>query len=149
MQCGFVLGARTWQLRQLRNIHSPQSAAPRRAAAALKAEQQLRQLRHVDRDPPRLVLREQLRRRSPPRFILKINVRELLAAMVNHDKAGVQSYEPYFGTQIAALASPNGSAAFSNNRVPNCGTSGLLPFCYPTAQYGAGQGSIKALAGAR
>jgi hypothetical protein len=25
----------------------------------------------------------------------------------------------------------------------------LLPFCYPTAQYGAGQGSIKALAGTR
>ena len=25
----------------------------------------------------------------------------------------------------------------------------LLPFCYPTAQYGAGQGSIKALACAR
>jgi hypothetical protein len=31
-------------------------------ATALKAEQQLRQLRHVDRNPSRLVLREQLGR---------------------------------------------------------------------------------------
>jgi hypothetical protein len=29
-----------------------------RAATALKAEQQMRQLRHVDRNPSRLVLRE-------------------------------------------------------------------------------------------
>jgi hypothetical protein len=33
-----------------------------RAATALKVEQKLRQLRHIDRNPPRLVAREQLRR---------------------------------------------------------------------------------------
>jgi hypothetical protein len=32
-----------------------------RAATALKVEQKLRQLRHIDRNPPRLVAREQLR----------------------------------------------------------------------------------------
>jgi hypothetical protein len=37
-------------------------AAIRRAAVVLKAEQQLRQLRHVDRNPPRLIAREQLGR---------------------------------------------------------------------------------------
>jgi hypothetical protein len=32
------------------------------AAPALKAKQQLRQLRHIDRNPPRLILAEQLGR---------------------------------------------------------------------------------------
>jgi hypothetical protein len=77
------------RLRQRAWRCSPRSAAPHYArATALKAEQQLRQLRHVDRNPPRLVLREQLGGRAPAGLLLEINVSELLAAMVNHDKAG-------------------------------------------------------------
>jgi hypothetical protein len=65
--------------------YSPQSATPHRDP--LKAEQQLRQLRYIDPNPPRLVLREQLGGRSPAGLLLEINVSELLAATVNHDKA--------------------------------------------------------------
>jgi len=50
--------------------------------------QKLRQLRHVDRNPPRLVLREQLGERAPAGLLLEINVSELPAATVDHYKAG-------------------------------------------------------------
>jgi hypothetical protein len=46
------------------------------------ADQQLRQLRDIGRDPPRLVFREHLGRRSPPRFFLVIDIGKLLAAAV-------------------------------------------------------------------
>jgi len=55
MQCGFLL-ARTVAT-PAASRYSPRSAA---RPAALKAKQQLRQLRHVDRNPPRLILAEQL-----------------------------------------------------------------------------------------
>jgi hypothetical protein len=42
------------------------------------------------RDPPRLVFGEQLSYRSPARLILEIDVSELLAVGVAHDKAGFQ-----------------------------------------------------------
>jgi hypothetical protein len=58
-----------------------------RAAPALKAKQQLRQLRHIDGNPPRLVFGEQLGGRSSPRLVLEINVRERLAVVVADDKA--------------------------------------------------------------
>jgi hypothetical protein len=45
-----------------------------RCAAAL-VPQQLRQLRHVDRNPPRLIFCEQLGRQSPTRLILIIDRR--------------------------------------------------------------------------
>jgi hypothetical protein len=41
--------------------------------------QQVWQLRDIERDPPRLVAREQLGRRSPARFILVIDIGDLLA----------------------------------------------------------------------
>ncbi|MGB9391773.1 MAG: hypothetical protein WCB70_17560, partial [Xanthobacteraceae bacterium] len=40
-------------------------------------------------DPPRLVAREQLGNRTPAGFILEINIRQLLAGAVLHDKAGI------------------------------------------------------------
>jgi hypothetical protein len=53
--------------------------------------QKLRQLSDVRRDPSRLVFGEQLGRRSPPRLILEIDIRQLLPSFVLHDKAGFQS----------------------------------------------------------
>jgi hypothetical protein len=50
--------------------------------------QKLRQLRHVGRNPPRLVFREQLGSRSPAGLILEIDIGELLAVVIAHDKAG-------------------------------------------------------------
>jgi hypothetical protein len=50
--------------------------------------QQLQQLGDIRRNPPRLVLREQLGGRAAAGLLLEINVSELLAATVNHDKAG-------------------------------------------------------------
>ena len=64
--------------------------AASRAATALKAEQQLRQLRDIRRDPSRLVFAEQLSRRSPPRLILEIDIGERLSVVVAHDEVGVQ-----------------------------------------------------------
>jgi hypothetical protein len=45
---------------------------------------------NIHRDPPRLVLREQLRRRSPARLILEIDIRQPLPGAVDHDKARIQ-----------------------------------------------------------
>ena len=43
-------------------------------------------------DPSRLILAEQLGCRSAPRLILEIDVSELLAVVVAHDKAGVVEF---------------------------------------------------------
>jgi hypothetical protein len=43
-------------------------------------------LSDIRRNPPRLVFREQLGRRSPARLILIINVPELLPVAINHDE---------------------------------------------------------------
>jgi hypothetical protein len=48
------------------------------------------QLSYVRRDPPRFVFGQQLCRRSPPRLILEIDIRERLTVSVAHDEAGVQ-----------------------------------------------------------
>jgi hypothetical protein len=50
--------------------------------------QQLWQLGDVGGYPPRLILAEQLGRRSPPRLTLIIDVAQRLTAGVTHDKAG-------------------------------------------------------------
>jgi hypothetical protein len=50
---------------------------------------QLRQLRRVGRNPPRLVFREQLGRRSPAGLILEIDNSQLFAGIVFDDKAGL------------------------------------------------------------
>jgi hypothetical protein len=43
----------------------------------------------VGGNPPRLIARQQFRRSSPPRLILKIDIRKRLPVVVAHDKAGV------------------------------------------------------------
>jgi hypothetical protein len=48
-----------------------------------------RQLGDTRRDPPRLVLGEHLRRRSPTGLFLKIDIGELLTVAVLHDEAGI------------------------------------------------------------
>ena len=50
------------------------------------------ELRHIGRNPPRLVARKQFRRRSPPRLILEIDVGELLPGGVLHDDASVVEF---------------------------------------------------------
>ena len=45
---------------------------------------QLRQLGDIRRFPPRLVFAEQLGRQSPPRLILEIDIRKLLAGAVDY-----------------------------------------------------------------
>ena len=49
--------------------------------------QQFCQLRDVGRNPPRLVLREQLGRRSSAGLLLEIDIRQLLPGAVDYDKA--------------------------------------------------------------
>jgi hypothetical protein len=51
--------------------------------------QQLRQLGDIRRDPPRLIFREQLGRRSPARLVLEVDVSELLAVVIAHHITGV------------------------------------------------------------
>jgi hypothetical protein len=60
------------------------------AATPLVLAHQLRQLRNIHRNPPRLVFGEQLRRRSAAGLILEIDIGQLLPGAVRHDKAGVQ-----------------------------------------------------------
>jgi hypothetical protein len=50
--------------------------------------QQLRQLGDIRRDPPRLILTEQLGCRSSPRLVLEINIGELLSVVIADDKTG-------------------------------------------------------------
>jgi hypothetical protein len=57
---------------------------PRFSEACL---QQLRQLRKIHRNPPRLVPGQQLSRRAPSRLILEIDICKLLAAVIAHDEA--------------------------------------------------------------
>src|SRR5205807_5032972 len=45
------------------------------------------QLGDVGRDPPRLVPRHQVRRRSPARLILEIDVGQRVAVGISHDEA--------------------------------------------------------------
>ena len=49
----------------------------------------MRQLRYIRRDPPGLVAGEQLRRRAPPRLLLKIDVSQRLPVGVADDIAGL------------------------------------------------------------
>jgi hypothetical protein len=51
----------------------------------------------------------------------------------------------YLDQQAIDTITPQASIDFRGRFAP----ASLLPFCYPTAQYEAGQGSIKALAGTR
>jgi hypothetical protein len=44
-------------------------------------------------DPPRLILRQQLRRRSPAGLIFEIDIRKRLAAVVAHDKTRLEFVE--------------------------------------------------------
>ena len=48
--------------------------------------QQLWQSGKIGCDPSRLIFGEQLRRRSPPRLILEIDIGELLPGAVRHDE---------------------------------------------------------------
>jgi hypothetical protein len=57
---------------------------------ALLLPQQLRQLRDVRRDLARLVFGGQLGGRSPAGFVLMVDESKLLAAAIDHDKAGFQ-----------------------------------------------------------
>jgi hypothetical protein len=58
--------------------------------AGLLPPQQVWQFSNVSRNPSRLILAEQLGRRSSPWRFLEIDIRELLAAVIAHDKAGLQ-----------------------------------------------------------
>jgi hypothetical protein len=49
----------------------------------------LRQLGNVRRHPPRLIPGEQLGRRAPTGFVLKIKIAERLPDVIAHDEAGV------------------------------------------------------------
>jgi hypothetical protein len=51
--------------------------------------QQAGQLRDIRRNPAGLVLRQQVRRRSPSWLFLKIDVGQRLLVVVTHDEAGV------------------------------------------------------------
>jgi len=55
---------------------------------ALRLPQQLRQLRHVRRDPSRLILAQQFGGRSAAGVFLVVNIRELLPATVLHGESG-------------------------------------------------------------
>jgi hypothetical protein len=50
--------------------------------------QQVRQFSNIHRNPPRLIPRQQFRRRSSPRLILEIDIGERLTVMVVDNKAG-------------------------------------------------------------
>jgi hypothetical protein len=60
--------------------------ASSRAATALKAEQQLRQLGDIGRNPLRLVFAEQLGGRAATGFVLIISVAQRLTIGVTHDE---------------------------------------------------------------
>jgi hypothetical protein len=45
---------------------------------------------NIESDPPRIVLGEQVGRRSPPRLILEIDIRKRLPIVIADDGAGVQ-----------------------------------------------------------
>jgi hypothetical protein len=49
----------------------------------------LRQLGDIGRNPPRLILGEQLGGRAPTRLLLEIDVSELLTVVIAHDIASV------------------------------------------------------------
>jgi hypothetical protein len=55
--------------------------------------QQVRQPCKIHRNPSRLIFAVQLRRRSSPRLILEIDIREWLPVVVADDEAGVQLLE--------------------------------------------------------
>jgi len=46
------------------------------------------QLGDIRRDPPRLIFREQLGRRSPAGLVLEVDIGELLTVVIAHHKAG-------------------------------------------------------------
>jgi len=62
------------------------------ASAKRSPPRQLRQLGDIGRYPPRLIFGEQLRSRSPARFILVIDIRKLLPAAVLHNKTGIDVF---------------------------------------------------------
>ena len=53
----------------------------------------LRQLGDIRRDPARLILGKQFRRRSTARLILEIDTGKLLSVVVAHDIAGVLFFD--------------------------------------------------------
>ena len=55
--------------------------------------QQLWQSGKIGCDPSRLIFGEQLRRRSPPRLILEIDIGELLSRAVLHDEGGTDIFD--------------------------------------------------------
>jgi hypothetical protein len=57
------------------------------------APQWLWQLGDVCRDPPRLILGKQFRRRSPPWLVLEIDIGECLAAMVADDETRLRLFD--------------------------------------------------------
>ena len=65
--------------------------------------QQLRQLDDVGSDPPRLVPREQLGRRSPAGLLLEIGVRQRVPGVILHDEAGVDASTVHGGGKRRAL----------------------------------------------
>jgi len=71
------------------NVRFTPESGHRNRPAYLPSTQQLRQLGDIRRDPPRLIFREQLGRRSPARLVLEVDVSELLAVVIAHDIAGV------------------------------------------------------------
>ena len=62
-------------------------------AAFLFGSGLLRQLGDIGRDPPRLILGERLGRGAPARFVLVIDVSELMFVSVTHD----ETVRRYFG----------------------------------------------------
>jgi hypothetical protein len=52
----------------------------------------LRQFRDIHGNPSCLITRQQLRRRSPPRLILEIDIRKLLSVVIADDKADGQFF---------------------------------------------------------
>ena len=66
----------------------PDSGSCRSRASGAIAQQR-RQLGDVGSDPPRLVARQQLCRRSPAGLLLEIDVRQRLPASIVDDEAGV------------------------------------------------------------
>jgi hypothetical protein len=78
-----------------------------KARARVKSCAIARQLRRVRRDPPRLILREQLGRRPPPRLFFEIDVGQLLPAAVFHNECGADVLDrPGWRETAGQLTSP-------------------------------------------
>jgi hypothetical protein len=80
-QNSIKIAKRPWQSLSAPNPHPLRALRPGQSTPAAW---------HVRRDPPRLVFCQQLGRGSPARLLLKVDIGQLLAAAVLHDKAGFQ-----------------------------------------------------------